>query len=138
MFGLGVNDAIAISTLASKVYVAYKAAPDDYRHVSEEVMSLQIIIDKAVQYFKDTALSNNDRQLCQKVLKGCQSVLEDLNCLIEKYNGLDSTNIRQVFKRVKLGMEDIAALRTRLISNTILLNSFIQRCDSPAITVECI
>lgn len=65
------------------------------------------------------------------MLKGCQSILEDLNSLIEKYNSIASSSKHQVFKKVKLGSEDIATLRARLISNTGLLNGFIQRFITP-------
>ena len=127
MFGWGVGDIATISALVSKVYTAYKDAPDNYRHISEEVRSLQILISKAARYVENPTLSDNDWQEGQEVLKGCQSILEDLNSLIEKYNSLASTNTGQVFKKVKLGGEDIATLRSRLISNTGLLNGFIQR-----------
>ena len=126
-FGYGGGDIIAISALAIKVYTAYKDAPDDYRYIAEEVIALQILIDKVSQHFKSTTIGSSDCDDGQKVLKGCQSVLEDLNSLIEKYKVLASTNKRQVFKRVKLGKEDIATLRQRLISNTGLLNGFVRR-----------
>ena len=112
------------------MYSAYKDAPSNYKHISKEVKSLEITINKAVQHFGNTTFSDNNRQLGQEALEGCQSVLEDLNSLIEKYNSLASTNKRQVFKKVKLGTEDIATLRARLMSNTISLNGFIQRFDS--------
>ena len=118
------GDIIAISKLAVKVYTAFKDAPDDYRHISNEVESLEIIINKAALHFSGSALDNNTRQEGQTVLKGCQDVLEDLNSLVEKYNSLSSSNLLQ---RVKLGTEDITTLRIRLISNTGLLNGFIQR-----------
>ena len=127
--GYSVGDFIAISQLAIKVYTAYKDAPDIYGNISDEVAGLQILIDKAEQHFKSATISSNDHRNGQKILKGCQSVLEDLNSLIEKYKSLASTNKRLVFKRVKLGIEDIATLRARLISNTTLLNSFIRRFD---------
>lgn len=121
------GDIATISALVSKVYTAYKDAPDNYRHISEEVRSLQILISKAARYVESPSLSDNDRQEGQEVLKGCQSILEDLNSLIVKYNSLASANTGQVFKKVKLGGEDIATLRSRLISNTGLLNGFIHR-----------
>ena len=124
IFGWGVGDIMAISQLAIKVHTACKDAPDEYRHLSEEVFSLQIIIDQAVQYFESTPLNDKDRRLGQRVLKGCQSVLEDINSFISKYS---SAKTRQVFKRVILGSDDIGTLRARLISNTGLLNRFIQR-----------
>ena len=117
---------MAISKLATKVYTAYKDAPNDYKHVAEEVKSLQIIINQAAQHFESSNLSDNSQQDGQEVLKGCQSVLVDLSSLIEKYNSLASTNTSQAFQRVMLGTEDIATLRARLTSNTTLLSSFIR------------
>ena len=124
-FGFGVGDIVAISKLASKVYTAFKDAPSDYKHVAEEVKSLQIIINTAARHFESTILSDNNRQDGQEVLKGCQNVLEDLNSLIQKY-----TNSTNTFQRVMLGSEDVATLRARLTSNTTLLSSFIRRFDS--------
>ena len=128
MFGWGMGDIIAISQLAIKVYTAYKEAPDDYQHISDEVKSLQILIDKAAPHFARTTLNNNSRQEGQQALKGCKDILEDLSSLIEKYN---SSGTSQVLRKIRLGTEDIASLRTRLISNTALLNGFIQRSAIP-------
>ena len=137
-FGYSIGDFIAISALAAKVYKAYKDAPSDYQNIAEEVKSLEGIINKAAQHFRSTTLSNNDRQEGQEALKGCQSILRDLNShIIEKYKCIASTNGR-VFKRVKLGTEDIAALRVRLISNATLLSSFIRRFDISTITIDYI
>ena len=127
--GYSVGDVFAISQLALKVYTAYKDAPDIYGNISDEVAGLQVLIDKVEQQFQSTTISSNDRHNGQKILKGCQSALEDLNSRVEKYKSLASTNKRLFFKRVKLGMEDIATLRSRLISNTTLLSSFIRRFD---------
>ena len=121
------GDIITLSGLAVQVYTAYKDAPDEYKHISNEVKSLQILIDKAVPYCKSTSLDNNSRQEGQQALKGCNDVLEGLNSLIKKYNSSGSSRTSQVLKRIRLGTEDIASLRVRLISNTTLLNAFIQR-----------
>ena len=126
MFGWGVGDILAISQLAMKVSAAYKDAPNEYRHLSEEVLSLQIVIDRAVQYFQSTTLSDKEQQDGQSVLKGCQSLLKDLDSLIDDYtSGKGKT--RQAFKKVMLGSDDIGTLRVRIISNTNLLNGLIQR-----------
>ena len=137
MFGWGVGDIATISALVAKVCIAYKSAPDNYRNISEEVRSLQILINRAVRHGGETTtLSDDDRKEGQEVLKGCQSILEDLNSLIEKYNSLSSANTGQVFTKIKLGTEDIGTLRLRLISNTLLLNTFIQRFYIPTINIE--
>ena len=130
------GDIITLSGLAVQVYTAYKDAPDEYKHISNEVKSLQILIDKAVPYCKSTSLNNNSRQEGQQALKGCNDVLEDLNSLIEKYNSSGSSRTSQVLKRIRLGTEDIASLRVRLISNTALLNSFVQRLALVIIDIE--
>ena len=134
-FGYGVGDIMAVSRLALKVYTAYKDAPDDYRNIADEVKSLHIIIEEAARHFE--TLSNKKQQGGKEVLEGCQNVLKDLDALIEKYNVLASANANasQVFRRIKLGTEDIVTLRARLTSNTTLLNSFIQRLDITTITM---
>ena len=121
------RDIFATSDLAVRVYTAYKDAPNDYRRISKDVAALQILIDKVAQHFKSTTIPNSDdRHYGQKVLKGCQGVLQDLHSYIEKYKRLASMNKRLVLNRVKLG-KDITALRVQLISNTILLNGFVRR-----------
>ena len=55
---------------------------------------------------------------------------ECLNLLAEKYKTLASTNKKLSFKRLKLGMQDIATLRARLTSHTVLLTNFIQKFDT--------
>ena len=139
-FGYGVGDIIAVSRLALKVYTAYKDAPDDYRNISDEVKSLHIIIEEATRHFDEsTSLSNKKQEGGKEVLEGCQNVLKDLDALIDKYKALApanaNANTSQVFRRIKLGMEDIVTLRARLTSNTTLLNGFIQRLDIPTITI---
>ena len=136
MFGWGVGNIIVISKLAVKVYAAYKDAPDDYKHISNEVKSLQILIDKAAPYFDRTTLDKKSQQEGQQALKGCIDVLEGLNSFIEKYNSSGTSKTSQVLKRLRLGTEDINSLRTRLISNMALLNSFIQRLVIPTITIN--
>ena len=135
-FGYGVGDIMAISRLAVKVYTAYKDAPDDYRNISDEVVSLDIIIKKAARHFESTTLSHDEQQEGLEVLKGCENVLKDLDSLIGKYQSLASISTSQVLQRVKLGTEDIATLRARLISNTGLLNGFIQRFDIPPVALR--
>ena len=134
-FGSGVGDILTISKLAVTVYTAYKDAPNDYKHIAEEVKSLQILINKALNHLESTTLNVNDRQEGQEVLKGCLSVFGDLNSLIEKYNSLVTAKKRDFYKRIKLGTEDIGTLRLRLATNTTLLSNFIRRFDISTNTI---
>ena len=122
-----VRDIIATSELAVRVHTAYKDAPADYQHIPEKVAILQILIDKVAQHIKSSTLSSDNHHEGQNVLQGCQSVLQDLYSLIEKYKRLASTIKGLVLTGVKLGKENIITLQVRLISNIGLLNGFVRR-----------
>ena len=122
-----VRNIIAISGLAVRVYISYKDSPD-YSFILEDIVALQALIDKVAQHFRSTNISDDDCHEGQAILKGCHSVLEDLNAFIEKYKRLASLNKSLVFNRVKLGKYDITVLHGRLISNTGLLTGFFRRC----------
>lgn len=127
--GWGMGDIIGVFKLAVKVYTAYKDAPKEYQHISEEVMSLQVNIDKIAQYFERNTLSDDNWLLCQKELECCQSILKDLDSFIEKHPGLASVNTYQ---------GGIAILKERLISNQVLLTDFIERFEILTTTLEYI
>ena len=127
MFSI-MGDIIVVSGLAIKVQTAYKDAPHDFRHISEEVEALQVLIGKVTQHFKSiTGIGSDSRNEGQKVLKSCQSVLEDLNSLFEKYKekGRAFTIQGLPFLGVRLGEENIISLQERLIFNTGLLHGFV-------------
>lgn len=62
---------------------------------------------------------------------GCRNVLEDLQSLVDKYESL-GTQSKRTWDRMKWRYKDVAELRSRLTSNTVLLTAFI-RCDHPFI-----
>ena len=122
-----VQDIIAVSGLAIRAQIAYKNAQRGYRHISTDIAALHILIDKVAQHFRNTTIGSEDRQYGRKLLKSCQTVLEDLNSFIGKYKRLAAINRRLLFGTVKLGNKDITALRSQLISETVLLNGFVRR-----------
>lgn len=128
-FGWSMGDMIAISGLTTRVYSAYKDAPDGYSNIADEAVVLQTLINKVAQHLKSTAISSDDYAYSPRVLNGCKGVLEDLNSLINKSQRLFSTNKRLIFISVKLGpnREDIEALWIRLISDAVLLRGFVGR-----------
>lgn len=121
------GDFISILALAIKVHTAYEDAPDDYRHISEEVLTLRTLIDKTAQHFKSNSITHDYLYDGLKALKGCQSVLENLNSLIEKYKKRVSMNQSLIFMGIKLGKEDIVTLQEKLTFNTGLLTGFIRK-----------
>ena len=123
-----VHDIIAIAGLAVRVSIDFKDAPAEYRHISEEVASLKLLVEKVAPHFKSTTISQKDYQYGEKILKDCQSALEGLNSFIARYKRLVSINRRFTFEGAKLGKNDIANLQVRLISGTVLLNGFVRWC----------
>ena len=128
-FECTVGNFIALSGLAIKVHTDYKNTLNDYRQISEEALALHILIDKAAQHLKSTAISSDEQCYGRKVLRSCQDVLEELNSLVERYKSLAAINER--LAKVKLSKEGIIALQERLISNTVLLNGFVRRFVVP-------
>ena len=128
-FGFGVGDFLAVSKLALDVYTAFKDAPEDFRNVSDEIKSLQIIVDRQKDEFQNTSLNPDDETHLREILRGCTNVLEDLDKLHHKYMRMGSAqgSSSQVIDRIKWSQENIAELRARLTSNTTLLNTFIAR-----------
>lgn len=59
------------------------------------------------------------------ILSGCTGVLTDLKALVDKYEARGK--YIWTLDRVMSGKEDIAELRARLTSNTVLLTGFL-RC----------
>ena len=129
-FGFGAGDIVTISQLAVRVYSSYKDAPEEYKRLIEDARALQIVVGVAIHYFKGDTLSEGKRQEGQVVLKGCQSVLEEMDSVVEKYNHMSPGKRRwQVLtlRRVRFGNEDLVSLRARLTSTTGLLSSFTRR-----------
>ena len=123
-----VHDIIAIAGLAARVSRDYKDAPAEYRHISEEVAALKLLVEKVAPHFKSTTISQEDYNYGERVLRDCQSVLEGLNSFFGRYTKLFSINRRLTFEGAKLGKDDIASLQVRLVSSTVLLNGFLRRC----------
>ena len=76
-------------------------------------------------------LSQQDLTSEQKVRvttcrKGCEDTLKDLQKLLAEYENL-GTRTQRTFDRMGFGMQDINALRLRLISNVSMLDAFNNR-----------
>ena len=128
-FGYGVGDFLAVSKLSWDVYTAFKDAPGGFRNISDEIKSLHIIVDKNKHKFQDKTLNSYEQAQLQEILQGCTNVLGDLDKLHTKYMRLGSaqSSSSQAIDRIKWTQENIAELRARLTSNTMLLNTFITR-----------
>ena len=124
-FGYSVSDFITVGTLAWNVYKSCKAAPGSFANISGEVLSLHAVLKEAEETIFAQPLPPAKQAGLKAVGDGCQHVLEDLQGLVGRYQGLGVQG-RRTWDRLRWGAEGIVELRSRLTSNTVMLNTWIR------------
>ena len=122
-FGYGVGDFIALGTLTWNVYKSCKGAPNAFGDISSEVLSLQAVLKEAEETIFAQPLTPEKQERLKVVGDGCHGVLTEKLC--KKYQSL-GTQSKRTWDRMRWGSEDIAELRARLTSNTVLLTAWIR------------
>lgn len=124
-FGFSVGDFVTIGKLAMTVYRSCRDAPDSFGNISHDVLSLYAVLAEVGDIVPKEQLSVARRDHLSVVLNGCYAVLKDLQVLVNKYESL-GTSRQRTWDRVKWSLNDIAELRGRLTSNTVLLTAFMR------------
>ena len=124
-FGYSVSDFVAVGQLSWKIYKACKDAPEGFKNIAQEVLSLHAVLKELEETYSDANLSAAQLSRLKVVGDGCRAVLEDLQDLVDRYHSL-GTNTKRTLDRLTWGSENIAELRSRLISNTGLLITFLK------------
>ncbi|KAF6223229.1 hypothetical protein HO133_000071 [Letharia lupina] len=123
-YGVGVGDFVAVGTVAWSVYKYCKAAPGSFGNISTEVLSLHAVLKESEETLFTHALPPARAERLKVIKDGCDTVLADLQTLVNKYESL-GTKSKQTWDRMKWGNEDIAEIRARLTSNITMLTAFI-------------
>ena len=134
-FGFSVGDFLAAGKLVWDVYSAYKDAPEQFRNLSQEILSLHIVIRKIEDQLGisssdeagsggqlGTALSTTDKDDLKMLYDGLQAIMKELDDLLSKYRKLESS--RNPIDRFKWGQEDLVGLRDKIRSHITLLTAF--------------
>lgn len=124
-FGFSVSDCAVLGKLAWKIYKACKDAAEGFKNISHEVLSLHAVLKELDETYSDVTLSATQQSRLETVGHGCRAVLEDLEGILDRYNSLGSKT-KRTWDRLAWGSESIPDLRSRLISNTVLLTTFIK------------
>jgi hypothetical protein len=124
-FGFSVGDFVAVGQLAWNVYKSCKNAPTSFNNLSSEVLALHAVLREADEILSGNKLPDTSRGRLDVIMTGSRGVLNDLQVLLDKYQGLGSKT-RRTFDRLNWHSEGIAELRLRLISHTVLLSAFIR------------
>ena len=129
-FGFSVGDFLAGGTLVWKVYNAYAGAPEQFRNVSQEILSLHVVFNKVEDQLRNQGFGNNTLRLGTKdtddlkiLHDGLQTIVEKLDALLQKYHSL-MENRSISFDRLRWGQEDLSELRERVIAHVGLLTAF--------------
>ena len=73
---------MTVDALAWKVYKSCKDAPDSFKNISNEVLSLHAVLKEAEEVLAQQSFSPNQQVRLGTVLKGCHAVLEDLQSVV--------------------------------------------------------
>ncbi|KAH0564724.1 hypothetical protein GP486_001886 [Trichoglossum hirsutum] len=122
-FGYSVGDVAFLGQLAWKAYRSCKDAPGSFENISHEILSLHALLKEIEENFSAETLSSTSQARLKTIGDGCYNVLEELQSLADKYESL-GTQSKRTWDRMKWGSNDIADLRSRLTTNTLLLTAF--------------
>ena len=120
-FGFSAGDFLAAAGLAWSIYTQLRNAPAEIQAISDDVGLLHVTLRSMNENVINSApLSVSDIEGIGMTMERCRNVLAELQPLADKY-GKKPFSFRN---RVKLQMEDIAAIRERLRMALGGLNSF--------------
>ena len=124
-FGYGIGDIVTVGQLAWTVYKGCRDAPESFRNLSQEILSLHAVLKEVEECLPSDGLAPSKQLRLKNVTQGCSKVLEDLQDLVDRYRGL-GTQKRRTWDRVKFASEQTVELRSRLTSNTVLLAAYLR------------
>lgn len=123
-FGVGLGDLLQITRLAWDIYKACRESSEDFRRLSQEVASLHVVLKETEDYMNEfTDLHTSRRYRLEILTDGCNGTLQDLQKLLNSYESL-GTQAQRTWDRMRFGLENLADVRSRLVSNVTLLTAF--------------
>jgi hypothetical protein len=125
-FGFSLGDVIALSALAWNCYKSCRDSSEQFQRISGEVGNLKAVLDETIEAVQDNRpLSPTREERLTRVMEECRQVLIDLEKLLNSYESMN-TQTQRTWDRFRFGMEDVAGVRSRLISHTTTLGALSQ------------
>ncbi|KAJ9629189.1 hypothetical protein H2204_008978 [Knufia peltigerae] len=128
-FGFSIGDFLALVRLVEGTRKRFKGAPAEYAALVDETRTLQIVINDLKVQIEDDDLADSVKANLQSAATNCESVLVDLNAVIDSHTELDTVNstttkrTSRLWKRMKWDPAEASKLRLRLVSATQLLKA---------------
>ncbi|WYZ35708.1 hypothetical protein EsH8_X_000355 [Colletotrichum jinshuiense] len=133
-FGFSAGDFLAVYQIANKVRKEFIGAPGQFKHISDEVRNLSIILQDSECTFEanESHHTIHDNEQLKEITFNCQSVLDELTKTLEKYRDLKDggaqrgakEKVKRAWKRLTFEPEDIRDLRSRICSNIAALDAY--------------
>ncbi|KIW12092.1 hypothetical protein PV08_09366 [Exophiala spinifera] len=128
-FGFSLGDFIALAKLVEATRKRFKGAPAEYAALADETRTLQIVVNDLKVQIEDDELADSVKANLQSAAASCDSVLADLNAVIDSHTELASINSTPtkphspLWKRLKWDPAEASKLRSRLVSAVQLLKA---------------
>jgi septation ring formation regulator EzrA len=96
----------------------------------DRVRSLSIVLQDVEVVLSEPDLTTQQKTELREIADGCLNVLQKLEQTLDKYSELNpgssriKNRVKRVWKRLKWEPEDIKELRSRIVANVTLLNTF--------------
>lgn len=119
------GDIAALGQLAWQLYKTCEDTPESLKTISQEIFSLHGVLKDLEETYSGALLSATQQSRLENIRSRCRAVLEDLQDLVDRYNSLVA-DTKHTWDRLGWRSDDIAELRYRLVSTTVLLTAFVK------------
>lgn len=136
-FGFSISDFELITSYAWKVYRACKSASSDFEEITQEALSLHVVLKELEDTARDpTSLINraadSKKQELSRSIQNCQRTLGALDKLVEKYHSL-GTDKKRKWDLIKFGTEELGPLRSKLMLSVTNLTLFLKSLETSSL-----
>ena len=115
-----VGGLIRVGTLLWEAYQLYKEAPENFKEISSDLLSILALLDAVDETLSGRDLTNSEETHITTIRNGCTKALNNLQRIVRKYQD------GGIFDRLLWPTKDIKKLRARLTLNFTLLGNFIK------------
>ncbi len=121
---LGVGDIIQLTSIAWKLYKAYKNSSTDFAQLSMDILCLHAVLGEVHDFMSDNPTMDTSRHHRLTLLCAvCEAILVDMEALHTRYDNL-GTHAQRTWDRMRFGLKDLADLRGRLVSSVSMLTAW--------------
>ena len=141
----GVGDIVAVGSLVRNIYATYAGAPEQFRNVSPEILSLYVVVQKVEDHLGiwrsgglpgSGGLARLDESDLKTMYDELRIIMEELDDPVKRYQCWASSE-RNPIDHFSWGQKNLVGLRERLRSSTnTFIGSLAKYVDSPLTNID--